>query len=254
MTGGTSGFQASVGLVAQHEMHQKPGHPGVDELISYHAGELSGEQAEQLQEHLFICEECAAAILDLHELNGKEQVDSESTPSQKMVTAAYQSVQNRIRDDGRVQQPVVAWALAASFLLTTLGLAAWVLHLHHRVDELAGPRLNVMVTDLVPAADPRRDHGSAQVVTLPRSSDGVLLILNLGDLRFFPSYQVEITDRDGKMVWQSNRLARTPVENFTIQLPDSFLSAGEYKISVFGAGEPAEVLAEYLIRVEPESE
>jgi hypothetical protein len=256
MAGSTSGFQASVRLVAQHELHQEPGHPGLDELISYQAGELSGKQAEQLQDHLFICKKCAAAILDLRELTGKEPVDTanDCTPSQEMVTAAYQSVQNRLQDDGRVLQPVVAWALAASFLLTTLGLAAWVLQLRHTVGELSGPRLNIVVTDLVPATDTRRDHGIARVVGLPRSSDGVLLVLNLGDLRPFPSYHVEITDRDGKVVWKSSRLVRTPFENFSIELPSSFLSGGEYKISVFGTGEPAEVLAEYLIRVETESE
>lgn len=49
----------------QQKIQEDELHPATDVLLAYHEGSLSSEQADQVQEHLATCAECADLFLGL---------------------------------------------------------------------------------------------------------------------------------------------------------------------------------------------
>lgn len=65
MTEKRSDWRSGLAAVVELRRRDLGPHPGPDELVAYHAGELGERHAARLQDHLVLCPECAQLLLDL---------------------------------------------------------------------------------------------------------------------------------------------------------------------------------------------
>src|ERR1700704_5490298 len=132
-------------------------HPEPETLAAYHAGELEEVEAQRLQDHLLACRECAALLLDLDGLAdpGFGAGSLSSTDQEELwgriqgeIGQAGSPVIPFPRPSRSAPQPRWLQALAASLLVATMGLSAWVVSLRHTVEALNRPEPNAPVIDL----------------------------------------------------------------------------------------------------------
>src|SRR5947199_4482567 len=203
---------------AAREARQTLGpHPPPEELLGYHAGTWRGEAREQVQGHLALCPDCARAVLDLAAFPRLEPVHPEDEPDDAAVAAEWRRFRARARAEplprlalARLTTSGVAWGLAASLLLATVGLSVWISRLR---GELSRPRADIRLVDLVPGDTAERSTAPAAEVHVPPATDRIVFILNLGGmraLRSWPEYRVEIASADGRVAWSRRGIARSP--------------------------------------------
>lgn len=238
-------------------------HPSPDELVAYQEGELAAENEECVQDHLALCRDCARVVLDLESFPDVEPVCEDDRVSGWQVAAEWRRLAARdeiassVKSSPRrpwsiVFSPGFAYATAASILLAALGLGSWVIQLRGQIDDLSQPRVNVFLSDLVPQKT-GLERGPGDAIQVPAWADRVLLLLNLAEMRSFPGYLVEISDRDGRALWQNREIQRSPDGNFTLGVPRRFLPAGKYGIALYGMeGEARTLLATYRMDIEYE--
>ena len=234
-------------------------HPDPERLAAYHssqAGELSPEEEGRIQDHLALCRECAALLLDLDgladpdfgagaDLAGKENVwqglKQEMAPQAKVVPLR------------RPVRPSPPWlqALAASLLIATLGLSLWVASLRRTVAELSSPEPNAPVLDLY-ASGTRSEGSPAPALTVPSNAKFFTLILNAAGQRRYEGYRVEILGAGGGEVWSDRRIEPSSFGSFSLTLPRRAVGPGDFRVRLFGqSGETTEEpIEEYAFRVE----
>lgn len=231
-------------------------HPAPEQLFEYQEGLLSREEKAEVQDHLALCPDCARMVLELSGTVEPELPEVEAALSEERMAVLWPELRRRLplppqprATHWRRSFEHVALPLAASLLVATLVASFWVWSLVRENRLLTRPQVNVAVRDLVPLDEQevRRDEeGNAGV---PREAEAVLLVLNLADLRPFPTYRAEVLDApDGKLLWVSDALQRSTRGNFTLQLPRPFPGSGHYRVRLFGVdgGQP-EPLAEYEV-------
>jgi anti-sigma factor RsiW len=116
-------------------------HATLEELIAYHSGELPPEDVERLQEHLVWCRECLELLLDWAAWTESAQEGGRAV-SEAQVAAAWQAMRAQLRAENLL--PPVGWrhrlgavfsrvsvpyAIAASLLIVSLALGAWIVSL-----------------------------------------------------------------------------------------------------------------------------
>jgi hypothetical protein len=232
------------------------GHPPADQLFAYQEGLLtSGEEAE-VQDHLSLCPDCARMVLELSGTVEPEMPATETPFSEERLAKLWPGMRRRLplpfqagTASRRRSSERIASALAASFLLATGGVSLWAWSLHQQNHQLAEPRVNVEVRDLVPLGEGGVRRGRGDEAGVPRGSEAVLLVLNLDNLRSFPTYRAEIQELPaGKVVWVGSDLRRSSRGNFTLQLPFPFPGSGRYRIRLLGVeGDRRELLATYEV-------
>ncbi len=240
-----------------------------DELLAYHRGELSAGQAEELRERLAVQPEAVRTIQDLNRFPDLEPADESRHLDAAQVDTEWRAMQARLAaelDSG--DHPVQrfpqrasgrgwsAYGLVAALLLISLGLSLWVVLLRRTVHELSGmiadlsgPRVNVLVSSLIPQTT-ARDSEPTQL-SLPPASEHLLLILNLPNLENHSDYRVAISTGGGE-IWSRDGLERSPLGNFTIELSRSDLPPGDYRVDLSGLeGGGWQLLATYRLRLRP---
>jgi hypothetical protein len=76
----------------------------------------------------------------------------------------------------------------------------------------------------------------------------VTLILNGQGQRRFAGYSLAILDRQGRQMWQTDRLTRGADGNFVIILHSSFLPDGEYRFRISGkTSAGSDQIGEYVV-------
>ncbi|HKV09767.1 MAG TPA: hypothetical protein VJ725_16615 [Thermoanaerobaculia bacterium] len=113
------------------------------------------------------------------------------------------------------------------------------------------PLINVPFVNLIPR-DPVR--GEIQPVSLPPEADRLFLLLSIIDPRSFPSYRLELLQKDdGRKIWREEGLTASDLNEISLALPRSLFSPGDYRFRLFGLrdGKPERV-AEYDLRIEAE--
>lgn len=229
-------------------------HPDPERLAAYHAGELSAEEEGRVQDHLVLCRQCAALLLDLDGL-ADPGFGAEADPAAK--EAVWQSLRKEIAP----QSPVVPlrrpassprWlqALAASLLIATLGLSLWVASLRRTVAELSAPQANAPVLDLY-SGTARGEGSPAPILTVPPDVRFFTLILNPAGQRRYERYRVEIVRVGGAEVWSGQEIEPSPFGSFSLTLPRRAVGPGDYRVRLFGRnGGTEEPIEEYAFRVE----
>lgn len=244
--------------VAEAEAARRGGqeHPDPDRLLAYQEGALPAADREAVQEHLAHCPPCARVVLDFRTFPEVELIDPELALEEDEVEASWERLREGLppaappatvpaaRRRPLFATPQMGWALAAVLLVAAVGLAFWVVELR---SELARPRLNLYLADLVPpAASIERTEGGEQLLAVPPEADHLLLLLNLADPRSYPEYEAEILGAGGDRIWHRRGLARSPDGHFTLELPRGFLPEGSYRLRLYGlAGGQREPVVDY---------
>jgi hypothetical protein len=142
----------------------------------------------------------------------------------------------------------VAHRLAAVLALATIGLSLWVVRLRREVEGLSGPIVNPPSATVVLGQDVR----GGTIVRVPREASHVWLVLGID-----PSLEprdgfLEIVDRSGHVVFRSERLRLTSLDDFELLLRRRQLPNGDYRVRVYPeAGFAAPPLVTETLRVEP---
>lgn len=122
--------------------------------------------------------------------------------------------------------------------------------LERRLENLPRPEalLNVPIVGLAPK-DPVR--GEIQEETLPAGVDLLFLLLSVTDTRAFPSYHLEITDKDsGRVAWKGEGLKASRLNEVSLTLPRNVLPPGDYRLRLYGLKDDgAEEVGEYEVRI-----
>jgi len=236
-------------------------HPEPETLAAYHAGELPEGEAQRLQDHLLTCRECAALLVDLDgladpafgagSLSAADQEDLwgriQGSLEQEESLAPVIPLRRPSRSS---QQPRWLQALAASLLVATVGLSAWVVSLRRTVETLGTPEPNAPVIDLYSGAS--RSAGSPQPgATIPRDFRFFTVILHPPHSRSTKRYRVEILREGGGSVWSRDGVAPDPLGPLPLTLTRSLIGPGEYRIRLFDeSGNPREPVMDYALRVQ----
>ncbi|HEX4962972.1 MAG TPA: zf-HC2 domain-containing protein [Thermoanaerobaculia bacterium] len=242
-------------------------HPEPETLAAYHAGELAQGEVQRLQEHLLACRECAALLLDLDGLADPDfgagslsatdqealwgriqgEIAQEETPPTLTPLAPVIPLRRPARF---APQPRWLQALAASLLVATVGLSAWVVSLRHTVTELSQPQPNASVIQLSPLTT-RGARGSEPV---PGEARRFTVVLYLPGAGRAAEYRAEVLRADG------GRAAEVPglmfnedLAGVSLELSRDEIGPGDYRLRLYGStgqGAPEKVVAEYRLHVE----
>jgi hypothetical protein len=234
------------------------GHPAPELLFEYQERLLTPVQAEEVQDHLALCPDCARMVLELAGTVPPAVPGAPSRLSEREMAEVWPGLRKRLPFPA-APSPAWAWAwrrplervalpLAAAFLAATVGLSVWSASLLRDQQRLTRPQANVAIVNLAPQGQEVLREGK-RPSAVPRDAEEVLLVLNLADLRRFPTYRAEIlTAADGRLLWAGDDLERSSRGNFTLRLPLSFLPPGRYRIRLFGLdGGRREPLADYEV-------
>ncbi len=256
-------------------------HPTSDTLLAYHDRQLGDADAEGIREHLALCGGCIQRALDLEPLC-RRAVSKGRARSSTKAAEAWQSTRRALVWQGLPRAapakaepaawrsllgPRLAYASAAIFLLTTVGLSLRLVDTDRALSELRQPRANVVLADLYPLADGGLRAGqSERLPVATETDDDLVLILHLLDPGSYTGYRAEAVrlplsedlsgpppaaatqGREDPVVWSTDTLERSPEGDFTVLLPRRLLATGRYLIRLYGMrGERPEALAEYVL-------
>src|ERR1700730_9290087 len=151
-------------------------HPDESQFEGYSLGRLPKPEVLSLEEHLLICEICRQ-----HFSKSEDYVHSMQHASARLRTES-----RGIRWVSRF--PRLIPALAAAVVLLGIGVT-W--------------QMNQKVTSAPAAVILEATRGGGQVAQVPAGKP-LLLKPGLDGLPSFPEYHLEMVDRTGKRVWQTN--------------------------------------------------
>lgn len=142
-------FKAAVRALMEEVALQEDAHITPERLIAYHQGELSSEDERRVQDHLVVCRECTALLLDLEAFPALDQQGARRL-SDAEVAAAWQQMKSQIQPGktmgffagarqwfGAMLSPArLPYAIAASLFIVSLALAAWIVSLRQENQQL----------------------------------------------------------------------------------------------------------------------
>jgi putative zinc finger protein len=238
-------------------------HPSTSRLIAYHRGELPPAEEATVMEHLSLCEECAALVLDAAEFFADDD-EEEATPAD--LEASWQELRAETpraeeRPPSRVpalspppsiprrslvRSLAFAYGLAATFAAVSVGLI-----LFHGRSPAPRPQANAGLYDLT-SSNSERGEGTQPTRIRFRSPDAsALLILNPAVVPNSSRYGVRIHRTDGAVVWRSEDLELQTLGAFHLSLPAGALPPGRYSLDLYGITEGRErLLGTYRIEIE----
>jgi hypothetical protein len=255
--------------------------PEVEELLAYHRGELSEEEADRFRERLAHYPNAAQLLAaftaeeeprpgdpdHLSEKDGaalwaglQEWLAGQAAGAEATETIPEERVGGfRSRVAAAIAPPrprLTLWAgWAAAFLLVVvLGPVLYVQH--QRIDALGRqvtePRVNFVHKRLAPA-DRRRGSSTEEAVRLPPGEEPYLLTLGLYERPRFADYRLEIVDTDSPgapTVWTESGVEIAPGDSVPLYLPGDFLAPGRYEIRLYGVdGGGGELVATFPLIV-----
>ncbi len=149
MSEGQESFKAAMRALVEETALQEGAHITPERLIAYHQGELSSEDERRIQDHLVVCRECTALLLDLEAFPALDQRGARPL-SDADVAAAWQEMKSRIQPReamgffagarqwfGMMLSPArLPYAIAASLFIVSLALTAWIVSLRQENQHL----------------------------------------------------------------------------------------------------------------------
>jgi hypothetical protein len=202
-------------------VREQDSHAPDDVLEQYSLGTLPEEEAELLEEHLLICEECRGRL---------EETDAFIKAARGAALAlgiGKASVWGKVRWGlRRLVQPVPAAAAIAALA----GLLCWVWWPDSKAAAPAAVLLQAM-------------RGPAENAASAPASRPLMLVLDVAGVPASPAYRIGLVDGSGKMV--AGATARRSGTQIAFRIGP--LSRGRYWVRVYGA--EREVLREYGLDV-----
>jgi anti-sigma factor RsiW len=241
-------------------------HPEPDELAAYHDGELSAEDERRVQDHLLACRECASLLADLEGL-GDPGFGAEEELPDNASELVWEKVREGIHKEPAAPAKVVPFPgkrresraparrwlpLAASLLIATLALSAWMAN-QSAVEEPSSPHV-VRVLDLNPVGSIQRGEERQDVETVAPGVQVLKVLLRPAGSSPFESYEAEVVDGQGRMVLTKGGLRYDPEsDSFTpFFLSRDRLGPGDFRIRLVGIGPEGErkTVETYAFRIE----
>jgi hypothetical protein len=252
-------LRQGVADLAAAARHRLGPHPDADELAAYHTGTLAPADEKRVQDHLVVCQPCAAALLDIARFIDAEE-EGEEVPAD-LADSVWEGVAAQIRrDDPRPSAAVLSFptpkpelpsrsralqALAAALLVACLGLSVWVASLRRTVSDLSRPQANAPVIDLYSGI--ARGEGTPRPVEpVPQDARLYTVILHPASPQRGKEYRVEIVRADGAVVWSETGLLLNAYGSLGLIVPRSALGSGDFRIRLFAKEASVE---EYELRV-----
>lgn len=272
MDGKNSDLQRALRALAEARRQGQGGHPPPEALAAYAGGVLPASEVESLREHLAVCPECTAFLLDYDdfldsgtpggegpEALGAEDLDEQwrrlrqglgvagtPTPFAPIESSAEPSrepLRAPTTPPGRTSPALrfLRWfqVLAATFLLTTLLALGWGWRLHRH----QGPQINVPMAALLADSERTRgvsDDGDRALELVPGAREIFLSLLLRGGSPS-DSYEIRLLRDDGNELWRATGLRPSPLYDLRIALPRSLIPAGSYTLELRADGADAEV-------------
>ena len=217
-------------------------HPRIDDehvVDRYLANELSDEEVEAFEEHLFECAACLEAVEWGDELRrGVRAVAANAHPDSAFVDGSVDGLPEEIRS---VSKPWLASptgrgvfaALAVAFL--ALGFVA--IRQSAEIKRLQQDPPDVIAGFIEPTADFQVASlgvvrsGDVAEIRLAPSRSAVLLSLELPEVAA-ATYRVTLYDGSDQIVWQGDGLEPSLYDTLMVAVPSSFLATGEYRLDV----------------------
>ena len=113
--------------------------------------------------------------------------------------------------------------------------------------SLRQPEVNVPVRNIYPVGDVQRSGGSDEINRLNVGRGARSFVLILSDYKpGSSSYELELRSPSGKLVTRRAGLKPDKNGELSVLLNRSLLSQGQYKLKLFGAGQP---IAEYVVEL-----
>jgi len=216
-------------------------HPSVEDLVAYHAGELSDGQAREIQRHLGVCHECPELVLALDGFTlpaGKPGISSAG------VDSAWEEVRRRLAADGWFQggarRGSRSWAPLSAPQRQLVAAVAAVVLACLGVFLVYGPAdRQPRLVDSVEAGEKAWDLGPAtrgpvQEIAVPPAVDHFVLQVAPEAPRPAAEYRLELRTAGlpGRLLWtETGRPGRDSGE-FALKIPRRFLPAGEYRLQL----------------------
>ena len=118
------------------------------------------------------------------------------------------------------------------------------------LDDLSQPQFNVPFADLELQDVRGGVGGGVSTVTAPPGANFFMLFLHGASGPSYSDYSLEISDGQGRRVWQARGLRRNQEDTFTIALQRRLFPPGQYRLSLYGlrAGR-SESVGVYTLRV-----
>ncbi|HEX4953395.1 MAG TPA: zf-HC2 domain-containing protein [Thermoanaerobaculia bacterium] len=257
-------LEAAVARVAKQARERLAEHPEPAELVAFLDGALPAARLAEVEEHLTVCPECAAATLDLAEVG-------EEPPSEREVALAWRGLRGRLADEGLVEpvarpgilkpRPPEApsgppastsvrrrpapWvgSLAASLLVAVVGLGGWLLRERRAVEELSRPQVNAPVFDLL-AGTLRAEGEEPPTLELEPGQERFTLLLAVPRLDPREGWRLELVDAAGRGLFSGTEARPDAYGSFTLTLAARRLADGEYRLRLWGRGAGGEEMLE----------
>ena len=245
--------------LTEHAQAGTGDHPGVEALMGYLAGDLADKIEAEVNDHLVGCRRCAAQLLDLEPLSQPE-IPREGV-ADLATEAAWREIRARLFTVEETPLPAArpaarqrwAIAVAASLLLTTAGMSAWVARLYQsnsemqwRIAELSQPQVNAPHFYL---GETTRSSGVETIEVQP-GQPRFGLIFNSAELGDYAEYEIRFSDPEGREVLPIAGLELSESASLRLVLPRGLLPAGEYRVAVSGFdGERWQLLEEHRRRI-----
>jgi hypothetical protein len=226
-------------MTQKHEHDGEP--PTTEEILAYSRGELSPDEEERMRERLVSHPEILRALAVPFPSEGAgpgepDYLTDEEWPEHWAV------LQKRMHRGRVVDFRRHAWtALAAVLALVFAGL-------YWQAERKAGRPRSVGEEVELRSELRRGPGGPPQTVVV--EDDTVVLSASVTD-RDDDAFRMAIFDADGtRELWRSERLHPRSDQSVAIVVPRSFLSPGDYRISLYGVqGSREESLATYTVHI-----
>jgi hypothetical protein len=223
-------------------------HPTTGRLLAYHCGEVSSEERAEIREHLSLCEECSALVLDA----AKFFVDDEPEGSSLHLEAEWQKLRAEMPGAEKfpwwhslVRSLTFAYCVAAIFATLSAGLVFF-----KRQNPLR-PQINTGIYNLMPSGSERDRDVHVTPIRFSGPSDSALLILNTKAITDSTQIGVRIHRANGTIIWKSEGLVLQDPGCFHLTVSPGALQPGYYSLELYGlAGNKEQALGTFSITVE----
>lgn len=242
------------------ELAESP-HPSLDDLAAYYRRSLPEADARAVQDHLLVCPECTALLLDLDELAAIGREEAIPASPGEEADAEWERLKQRLEPVSPAapkplpfrarprRAPVWLQAAAAALLVSTGTLAYRVADLRRTVGELTAPQVNSEIVEL--ASSPLRGEANPREVRLRQHVEQLLVFLRTPPNESFPAYQIVVARSAGGPPFSIGGAQPDSRGTFTLTLSRQWIGdGGDFDITVFGLADGRrEVVTTYSLRL-----
>lgn len=243
-------------MVPWQQSNNNQDHPKPEILAAYCEERLPEIEADELREHLAVCESCAAMVLELMSFQ-EEMPAALPQASATQREASWRDLRQALVEDGQLaatasSQPAgdapipfrrsVAfwrtWALAASLALAAVGLFS--LRGYRQLEQLKAPAVDPPLASLLPQGELRTGDATERAAELVLPEDGRgWLVLNHSAPELSSTVRIRFLGRATEnVIWETETPVRDP-RTFRLEVSRETIPAGSYDIEL-ASFEPAQ--------------